>query len=182
MLRELNIGQKKQLKKSGEICCFAQLSLRVSCLRTNIRNRCLRFVPGLRENLSASSGLSLHLIGLWSVFRSSAHDVLISAGRYFAKVCVQIGMEKDMRKIAIASLALAAMLAASPAFSQVYFEYGVGPRYEYDRPLPRYRYPPAYAYDGYDGPRYRYGQRCWTERHYGYRHHHRVVVRQTVCD
>ncbi len=89
-----------------------------------------------------------------------------------------------MKNIAIVALALATLLPASPAFSQVYLEYGIGPGYNYDRPLPRYyRYPPAYAYgDYYEGRRYRYGQRCWTERRYGYRHHHRVLVRQTVCD
>lgn len=105
-------------------------------------------------------------------------------GYNLANECVQIGWDEDMKKIAIAALVLATTLSASPAFSQVYFEYGVGPRYDYDRPPPRYyRYPPGYAYDGYyDGPRYRYGRRCWTERRYAYRHHHRVVVRSTVCD
>ncbi len=88
-----------------------------------------------------------------------------------------------MKKIAIAALVLATTLSASPAFSQVYFEYGTGPRYYYDRLPPRYYHPPGYAYHGYyDGPRYGYGRRCWTERRYGYRHHHRVVVRTTVCE
>ena len=89
-----------------------------------------------------------------------------------------------MKKIAILALALAATFSASPAFSQVYFEYGVRPSYDYDRPPPRYyRYPPAYAYhDYYDGPRYRYDRHCWTQRQYAYRHHHRVVIRRTVCD
>ncbi|NKJ35158.1 MULTISPECIES: hypothetical protein [Rhizobium] len=89
-----------------------------------------------------------------------------------------------MKRIVIAALALATTLAASPAFSQVYFEYGVGSRYDYDAPPPRYYSdPPTYADDGYyDAPRYRYHRRCWTERRYGYRHHHRVVVRETVCE
>ncbi|WP_368518572.1 hypothetical protein [Rhizobium sp.] len=48
-----------------------------------------------------------------------------------------------MKRTAIAALALAATLAPSPAFSQVYFEYGVGPRYDYDAPPRFYRDRPA---------------------------------------
>jgi len=89
-----------------------------------------------------------------------------------------------MKKLAIAALALATALSASPAFSQIYFEYGAGPRYYDDRPAPRYyRYPPRYAYDDDDGDQgYRYGQRCWTQKYYGYRYGHRVVRYRTVCD
>ncbi len=43
-----------------------------------------------------------------------------------------------MKKLAIAALAFATTLSASPAFSQIYFEYGTGPRYYDDPPAPRY--------------------------------------------
>ncbi|AVA22215.1 hypothetical protein QA648_09680 [Rhizobium sp. CB3171] len=88
-----------------------------------------------------------------------------------------------MKMIAIAALAFATALPASPAFSQIYFEYGTGPRYYDDRPPPRYYHRPRYAYDGYyDGPRYDYGRRCWTEKYYRYSYHHRVKLYRTVCD
>jgi len=41
-----------------------------------------------------------------------------------------------MKKLVIAALALATTLSASPAFSQIYFEYGAGPRYYDDPPAP----------------------------------------------
>ncbi len=89
-----------------------------------------------------------------------------------------------MKKLVIAALALATTLSASPAFSQIYFEYGAGPRYYDDPPAPRYyRYSPRYVYDDdYDGPESRYAQRCWTRKYYGYRHGHRVVRYRNVCD
>ncbi|WP_025660281.1 hypothetical protein [Rhizobium sp. IBUN] len=89
-----------------------------------------------------------------------------------------------MKKLAIAALAFATTLSASPAFSQIYFEYGTGPRYYDDPPAPRYyRHSPRYVYDDdYDGPGYRDAQRCWTQRYYGYRHGHRVVRYRNVCD
>ncbi|WP_088690631.1 MULTISPECIES: hypothetical protein [unclassified Rhizobium] len=87
-----------------------------------------------------------------------------------------------MKNLAIAALALATVLSASPAFSQIYFEYGAGPRYYDDPPPPRYhRYPPRYAYDDDGGP-YRYRQRCWTQKYYGYRYGHRVVRYRNICE
>jgi len=87
-----------------------------------------------------------------------------------------------MKKLAIAALAFATALSASPAFSQIYFEYGAGPRYYDDPPAPRYyRYSPRYAYDD-DDDDYRHGQRCWTQKYYRYRYGHRVVRYRNVCD
>lgn len=87
-----------------------------------------------------------------------------------------------MKKLAIAALAFATALSASPAFSQIYFEYGAGPRYYDDPPAPRYyRYSPRYAYDD-DDDDYRDGQRCWTQKYYRYRYGHRVVRYRNVCD
>lgn len=122
---------------------------------------------------------------LGPVSRNGADDILRfkAWGNRLANECAQTGIGRGMKKFIIAALALATALTASPAFSQIYFEYGTGPRY-YDRPPPRYyRYPPRYAYDDdYGAPRYRHDDRCWTQRYYAYRHHRRVVRYRTVCD
>ncbi|CCM74264.1 hypothetical protein [Rhizobium mesoamericanum] len=88
-----------------------------------------------------------------------------------------------MKKIALAAMAFATALSASPAFSQIYFEYGTGPRYYDDRPAPRYyHYAPRYAYDDDDDDQGS-GQRCWTRKYYKYNSYgDRVVRYRTVCD